>query len=81
VAPMETGLQLLMRDGALRLMFHPHLSPDQYGELFETVREVETTDALAEAARLLAAKWGCELQVDSMLAQKFVNRWRRDNRE
>jgi hypothetical protein len=30
---METALHLLMRDGAARIAFYPHLTPEQYAEI------------------------------------------------
>ena len=39
---METRLQLLMRDGAAGVVFHPKLTTEQYAELLERVNQATT---------------------------------------
>jgi hypothetical protein len=65
---METALRLLMRDGALRIAFHPRLTAEQYGELLETVNTATTKAELERAVETLAARWGHSVEVDSVLA-------------
>jgi hypothetical protein len=43
---METGLRLLMRDGALRVAFHPRLDAVHYGEFLEIVERSTTKQEL-----------------------------------
>jgi hypothetical protein len=67
---METALQLLMRDGALRVAFHPKLTPQQYGELLEAANRSETKAELTAAIKDLSKRWGVPAEVDSVLAPK-----------
>ena len=67
---METGLQLLMRDGAMRVLFHPRLTAPQYAQLLKVVTASETKDQLSRAVHRLADEWGIEAEVDSVLALK-----------
>ena len=61
---METGLRLLMRDGAVSLKFHPHLTPEQYAELIQIARRATTTDELRFAVKLAATGWGVDVECD-----------------
>jgi len=61
---METGLRLLMRDGAIHVMFHPRLTSEQYGELMHVVGHSATKDELRESLTALARKWGSEVQFE-----------------
>ena len=63
---MEMGLQLLMRDGAVRLTFHPRLTADQYAELVHIVELASTKDALRKASEEAAANWGVEVIFEDM---------------
>jgi UDP-N-acetylglucosamine:LPS N-acetylglucosamine transferase len=62
---METALQLLMRDGAARVAFHPFLTPEQYAELLARVERASTKDDLHREMRDAARLWGKELVFDS----------------
>jgi len=55
---METGLQLLMRDGAVRVAFHPRLTPQQYAEFIELVERANTRQELCNSAEDAAKRWG-----------------------
>jgi hypothetical protein len=65
---METGLQLLMRDGALSVAFQPRLTAEQYAELLDRVNEATTKIELRRELKKLAKKWGSQLEMDSNLA-------------
>ena len=58
---METGLKLLMRDGALDIKFHPRLTPEQYAELAWIINQPTTKVELCEAVGRLAKRWGIEV--------------------
>jgi hypothetical protein len=62
---METGLQLLMRDGAVRVAFHPRLSAEQYAELLQRVERAATKEELRRALQEAAKRWGNELVFDT----------------
>jgi hypothetical protein len=62
---METGLQLLMRDGAVRVAFHPRLTPEQYVSLLERVGRAGTKDELRTEMRAAAKAWGSRLDFDT----------------
>ena len=51
---METGLRLLMGDGAIHVAFHPRLTADQYSELIGVVAAAEVT---AWCSRTLVPIW------------------------
>ena len=58
---METGLPLLMRDGPVRLEFHPHLTSEQYAELLEIVKQLGTAAIIGDLIPSLSAaadRWG-----------------------
>jgi hypothetical protein len=64
---METSLQLLMRDGAARVRFHPRLTVEQYAELLERVVLAETRDELRKETERVAKKWGKQFDFDTTL--------------
>ena len=64
---METSLQLLMRDGAARIRFHPRLTADEYSELLVRIVDVHTRDELNRLIETLAGKWGKQHDFDSVL--------------
>ena len=61
---MDTGLQLLMRDGPIRVTFRPALTADEYAELMRiadrSTTKAELRDSLAQAARAWGKKVECE---------------------
>jgi hypothetical protein len=61
---MELGLQLLMRDGAARVVFHPRLNADQYAELMRLVELANTRERLKIAMEAAAKRWGIECEVE-----------------
>ena len=63
---METGLQLLMRDGAVSVKFHPRLNADQYAELLKFVDHATTRAELRLAVEAAAKRWGVECQVEEV---------------
>ena len=63
---METGLRLLMRDGALHILFHPKLTPQQYAELLEATEKPETKAELRAVVKALAKRWGSKVQFDEV---------------
>jgi hypothetical protein len=62
---METGLQLLMRDGAVRVAFHPKLTAEQYAELLRRVALATTKDELRKQMQDVAKQWGSQLDFDT----------------
>jgi len=60
---METGLQLLMRDGALQIRFHPRLNAVQYADLMRLVDLATTRVELKIAVESAAKRWGVEVEV------------------
>ena len=64
---METSLQLLMRDGAARIRFHPRLTAEEYSELLVRIVDVHTRDELNRLIESLANKWGKQHDFDSVL--------------
>jgi hypothetical protein len=63
---METGLQLLMRDGAVSLKFHPKLTVEQYAELLAVVESVTTRAELCFAVEEAVEQWGIECQAENV---------------
>jgi hypothetical protein len=57
-----------MRDGALRVAFHPRLTVEQYSELLERVNAATTKAELRAAMEALATKWGNQLEIDTVIA-------------
>jgi hypothetical protein len=72
VGRMETALQLLMRDGALRVSFHPKLSATQYAQLLEAANRATTKAELSVEIAALSKQWGIPAEVDSALAPKHI---------
>ena len=62
---METGLKLLMRDGAAQVAFRPQLTGDEYIELLERVASAATKKELKQEMQRAAKKWGKELVFDT----------------
>jgi hypothetical protein len=65
---METGLQLLMRDGAVRVAFHPRLTADQYADLLHRVERATTKEELRREMEEAAKLWGSRLEIDTVIA-------------
>ena len=61
---METGLRLLMQDGAVQIVFHPRLTPEQYTELLRIADRAKTKDELRVALELSARLWGKDVEFD-----------------
>ena len=61
---METGLRLLMRDGAVRVAFHPRLSTEQYAELMAICERAATKGELRLEVELAAKRWTRTLEFD-----------------
>jgi hypothetical protein len=61
---METGLRLLMRDGAVHITFAPKLTADQYSELLKAAESASTQSELKAAMESLAAQWGSQVNFD-----------------
>lgn len=55
---METGLQVLIRDGAVSLRFHPHLTVEQYAELLTIVENATTRAELCYGVEVAVEHWG-----------------------
>ena len=64
---METGLQLLMRDDAVRVAFQPHLTAEQYTELLARVRRPTTKAELRREMEEAAKHWGSGFEFDSAI--------------
>ena len=62
---METGLKLLMRDGAVGVAFQPQLTAAQYADLLSRVERAMTKDEFRVEMRLAAKLWGSELVFDT----------------
>ena len=63
---METGLQLLMRDGAICLTFHPRLTVEQYAELMTITENATTRAELCHAVEAAVEHWGIECQAEDV---------------
>jgi len=63
---MELGLQLLMSDGAARLIFHPHLTAEQYAELSRIVDRATTRAGLKSSTEAAANRWSVELDFEEV---------------
>jgi hypothetical protein len=61
---METGLQLLMKDGMVRLVFHPRLTAEQYAELLDLVEKFSTRRELSREMKAIAKRWECQVDVE-----------------
>jgi hypothetical protein len=61
---METGLRLLMRDGAIHVLFHPRLTAEQYTELIQLVEQPTTKDELRSVLVEFAKRWRCQVEFD-----------------
>jgi hypothetical protein len=61
---METGLKLLLRDGAIQVYFHPRLTAAQYAELMGIVEQHATVATLTTALKEAAERWGVEVIID-----------------
>jgi hypothetical protein len=64
---METGLRLLMRDGALELRFRPRLNPQQYAELAQLIERPSTKLELCAALEEWGKKQGLEVMCDDAI--------------
>ena len=63
---METGLQLLMRDGAVHIAFNPRLTADQYAELMTLVEAAVTKAELRDAILAAVERWRNEFRFDDL---------------
>jgi uncharacterized protein (DUF2126 family) len=61
---MQTILQLLMRDGALRVCFKPKLSAEQYSEILASANRATTKAELTSEIEQLSKEWGLPATVD-----------------
>jgi hypothetical protein len=59
---METALQLLMRDGAVQMKFHPRLTVEQYAELMTIVDNATTRAELCYAVEVAVERWGIKCE-------------------
>jgi hypothetical protein len=53
-----TYLNLLTREGAVAVEFHPVLEPKHYSAFQDAVRDAETADELRDVVKKLAAQIG-----------------------
>jgi hypothetical protein len=63
---METGLQLLMRDGAILMKFHPRLTVEQYAELMTLAEHATTRAELCFAVEEAVEHWGIECHAENV---------------
>jgi hypothetical protein len=63
---METALRLLMRDGAVQVIFYPLLTPEQYAELFHATEQATTRAELRKAVKALGKRWGSRVEIDEL---------------
>jgi len=61
---METGLQLLLHDGAVQITFKPRLTAEQYAELTGLVEASATKSDFRRAIEAAALRWDRELAFD-----------------
>jgi hypothetical protein len=64
---METGLRLLMRDGALQIRFQPRLSAPQYAELASLIDRPSTKQELCDELEAFAERWGIQVICDDAI--------------
>jgi hypothetical protein len=70
---METTLQLLMRDGALRVSFDAKLTSEQYADMVEAANRATTQAELTSEIKALSKRWGIPSEVDSALVPKGLS--------
>jgi len=63
---METGIQLLMRDGAIAIWFRPRLRAEQYAELMRLTDESTTRAELPSAVEQAAKRWGHQVEIEDI---------------
>ena len=63
---METGLQLLMRDGAARIAFQPRLTAEQYAELMSLAECCATRADLESAVKGAAQRWHKQAEFEAV---------------
>ena len=63
---METGIQLLMRDGAIAIRFYPRLDPAQYAELSRLVDQSTRRAELRAAVESAAKRWDVECESEDV---------------
>jgi hypothetical protein len=63
---METGLRLLMKDGMVRVAFHPRLTAEQYTELLDLVSKSGTRHELTVAVEATAKRWNCQVDIEAV---------------
>jgi hypothetical protein len=61
---METGLKLLMRDGALQVRFLPRLTAPQYAELALPIDRPSTKEELCIELEAFADRWRIQVMCD-----------------
>jgi hypothetical protein len=54
----STNLNLLTRDGAVAVEFHPVLAAEHYSELHDAVRDADSADDLRQVAQAFAKRRG-----------------------
>ena len=66
---MQTALNLLTRDGAIRVAFSPRLTTEQYAELMDVVEspKSETRIELRKALQAVAQLWGKEIEIENVV--------------
>jgi DNA-binding NarL/FixJ family response regulator len=69
---MQTTLQLLMRDGALRVSFQPELTAEQYTEILQAASRAGSKAELTEEINALSRRWAIASQIDSVLDPKSM---------
>jgi hypothetical protein len=61
----DTAISLLTKDGGVRAIFRPALTPTQYEALATAIeRDGETLIEMTELLKKLASSWGCDVTVD-----------------
>jgi hypothetical protein len=63
---METGLRLLMTDGAISLTFQPRLTVEQYAELATIVENSTTKAELCFAVERAVEHWGIQCKAENV---------------
>jgi hypothetical protein len=66
---MQTALNLLTREGAIRVAFSPRLTPEQYAELILVIEspQSETRNELRKAIQAVATRWGSKVEIENLI--------------
>lgn len=63
----QTSLKLLTRDGAITVIFHDTLSPEEYEAVYDCVKDSADADELRQCLRLMASEWGMTVTIEAAI--------------